>query len=380
MDYERMMDGFGISDQAEQAARSFRESLGAGSAMRKILDDQNDLFRDLMQPPNDLANIALSQQFDASHRVGDVAREAIDRITTHHYADLFQGMTESLVGLAPLQESIINISRAWGTLADFPNALEVALGGMHPTASIIDTIDQSRFWEQLPDLSELRRSLEEDVRAAASEIIGESDLEVGLNIFTEAALLSFGFFLMRLEEEHGGGDVFYTFVTSDDFLTLLREEINGSSVVRKRFPIVEAAHDAHKREQYLLSIPALLAQFEGVLADSLILKSSVQEKDGKLYEMENGQLKLNTKNEPIAVPGLHRLQQLSAQHPDDMLHVRVSTVATDALIKTRNGIAHGRNVDYADRRLSAQLFAYLLFMSGNLTKLDAKVDLQDESS
>lgn len=132
--------------------------------------------------------------------------------------------------------------------------------------------------------------------------------------------------------------------------------------------------DCNKEKQYLLSIPALLAQFEGVLADALILKSSVREQDGKLYEMENGQLKLDKKNNPIKVLGLARLQKLSLKHSEDLLHAEISNVATATLITTRNGIAHGRNVDYGDRGLSARLFAYLLFMSGNLAKLDTKVE------
>lgn len=249
MDIERISRGFGLSEQAEQAASSFRASMGAGSVMRKILDDQNRFYRDLIQPPNDLAGISLAQQFDASHMAGNVATEAIRRITDLHYADLFQGMTETLVGLGPLQDSILDISRTWENLAGFPNALEMASGAMNPAASIIDTIGQSRFWDQLPDLSELRRSLEEDAKAVASERLEEGNLEVHVNIFTDAALRSFGYYLMKLEEEHGSGEEFFAFIVSDDFTNLLDEEVNGSAVVRKRFPIIEAAYEAHGLQQ-----------------------------------------------------------------------------------------------------------------------------------
>jgi hypothetical protein len=74
-----------------------------------------------------------------------------------------------------------------------------------------------------------------------------------------------------------------TLTRSEEFAAELKERVLGSSVLEHRWEIVEQALDARRRREYLLSIPPLLAQIEGVIADALVLKNLAVPVGHKLY-------------------------------------------------------------------------------------------------
>jgi hypothetical protein len=89
------------------------------------------------------------------------------------------------------------------------------------------------------------------------------------------------------------------------FEDCLEEEIVGSSVLRPRWEIIRQALGAHKRREYLISIPTLLAQIEGAIGDALVLRNLAAKDGHKLYLLgTDGRPALDSKNKPIELKRL----------------------------------------------------------------------------
>lgn len=143
-------------------------------------------------------------------------------------------------------------------------------------------------------------------------------------------------------------------IRSSEFRAELQEVLEESSVFGRRWPIIEAAVEAHCQRNYNLAIPALLAQLEGCITDLLILRGEATMYRGKLYAKDSkGRLKRGKDNKPVRLKGLDSKLSNSRWRSEEILE-DVASLLTSRLIADRNGILHGRQVKYGQPKLSVQ--------------------------
>ena len=239
-------------------------------------------------------------------------------------------------------------------------------------SSLTLTIDVGRLIPSLPDLGEIARRHEKYVRAA--DILDES-----------------GYPFMRLQWSF---DEIVPFVGIDqrsprvrdaaitnrllgmtrgaDFRQRLEALFANSAVLQRRWRIVQEALDAHRKRQYALSVPALLAQVEGIFTDALILKDMAIRHDGKLCARgPDGSIKLNKNGGPVELHGLGQKVQNARFHEGEMLRDLVDFFA-DGLVTERNDIMHGTRVGYDKARLSVQLILNVYVLAAELADFEGR--------
>lgn len=69
----------------------------------------------------------------------------------------------------------------------------------------------------------------------------------------------------------------------DQHLSLKLDDWRLKRLLKRRMPILEAAVSAHSRGEYLLSIPPLLAQAEGIIADGFSHNGQMSGRDYEIY-------------------------------------------------------------------------------------------------
>lgn len=156
---------------------------------------------------------------------------------------------------------------------------------------------------------------------------------------------------------------------SKKFEDQLHKPFQESSVLSRRWKSVEQALDAHRRRNYYVSVPALLAQVEGIIGDSLLLKKLVHREGNELYLKENGKIKVGKKGDPVKATGLDSLIRHSKWKDDAVLH-GVADLITTQLAQERNGIMHGRKIDYGTAKLSVQGLLLLFVLATMLVDFE----------
>jgi hypothetical protein len=154
-----------------------------------------------------------------------------------------------------------------------------------------------------------------------------------------------------------------------NFEEQLHQLFQRSSVLRRRWKIVAQAICAHRRREYHISVPALLAQVEGIIGDALILKKLVHREGNQLYLKENGKLKQGKNGDRVKATGLDSLIRHSKWKDDAVLN-GVADLITTQLAGERNGIMHGRRVDYGTAKLSVQGLLLLLVLATMFVDLE----------
>lgn len=157
---------------------------------------------------------------------------------------------------------------------------------------------------------------------------------------------------------------------SEEFANDLRAEMEGSTLLRRRWPIVDAALEAHRKKVYALSIPAFLPQIEGAVVDAMFLKDLVIKENRKFYlRGEDGEPKKNRKGNKLPPVTLQKAVD-SANLGDDEDLASASDFLASALVKRRNDVLHGRDVAYGKAKLSVQALLVLLVMARGVRDLE----------
>lgn len=160
-------------------------------------------------------------------------------------------------------------------------------------------------------------------------------------------------------------------VRSSTFEQQLQTLFQQSSVLRRRWPIVRHTIAAHRRREYTLAVPALLAQIEGVIGDMLIMKGLVAAKGYKLYEKgRDGRLRRDKKQKFIEARGLGTLVERSNWQHNPALQAAADLITT-RLAGERNSILHGRRTNYATPKLANQGLLLLLVLAAEVTEFEA---------
>lgn len=136
---------------------------------------------------------------------------------------------------------------------------------------------------------------------------------------------------------------FLALTRSAHFFDVLQSRCSSSTLLRKRWPILEQALQAHRQRNYLISIPTLLAQLEGIIGDTLRLRNIVTA-DGYILRLTQNQDK---------VGGLQQLLQTSFNRPSYFDEAASHMLMT--IVPHRNAILHGRYLKYGKARISTQL-------------------------
>ena len=141
----------------------------------------------------------------------------------------------------------------------------------------------------------------------------------------------------------------------EGFKDELKERFQKSIMLRRRWSIIESAWEAHRRGDYLLSVPVLFTQIEGILGDALILNHKARKKDGKLFVLgsDGKQTELTGISAIIDQPYFKTILRLEEV---------IKLLREDKIVQERNAILHGRKTLYGRAKLSTQslLLIYVL--------------------
>ena len=157
-------------------------------------------------------------------------------------------------------------------------------------------------------------------------------------------------------------NVLLSITRADGFVELLEDCFLDSPMLQQRWPIVEQALEANLNRNYLLSIPTLLAQVEGVLVDALVMNETLCVKDYKVYRKSNGK-ELN---------GLKQIAKMvkQSEFQEDPRFLMFADYVIDNLTPERNYIMHGRKVDYGKASLSVKLVLYLWGLTTEISRYE----------
>lgn len=279
------------------------------------------------------------------------------------FAQQFQQMNQYIQGVHQQMESSLQVVRQ--SLNYFAqNVIEPMqhnIGNMIANMANFN-LEIGSFFDNLPDLSLIRERLIAYDRGV--EVLDEGGfnfLRYHWSLSDVARFVEIGSVDQRVRNAVTTNRLLFL-TRSDRFISELEQLINGSSILRRRWRVLAPAISAHTNRQYALSIPALLAQVEGMFSDALVLKNIVVRANGHLYAREsNGSPRLDRRGRPIQLHGLGQKAQNSDFQNEDILQ-GLAEFFVDYLVPERNGILHGNLTNFARAKLSVQLLLniYLL--------------------
>lgn len=352
--------------------------LGVGdTALQQIaggwITETNSAFRDLLGGVSafDIIQQDYSTQF--SKMFGGVAS-----ILSEAYAPAFpaihmpiENLLGTNMGIAGIDSLLASTQSSLGAMA------ESVVGSLGSNFSLIQDmfpapLQTGIFFENLPDIRELTQHFEK-VEQAVAEL--DDDGYFLLDHWSLSNLLQFvGIDQVDLRVRSAVVTNKLLGITRhQDFFNEAKLRFSNSSVLNRRWRVIEQALVAHRNRHYAISIPTLLAQIEGIFTDALVLKGAVNQDNGKLYARDQtGATKLGRDGKPVQLHGLGQKVQNSDLQNEALLQ-DLARFFTDYLVKGRNDIMHGRIVDYDKAKLSVQLLLYTYLLAAEF------VDFESES-
>jgi len=145
---------------------------------------------------------------------------------------------------------------------------------------------------------------------------------------------------------------------TEEFATAMLSELGNSPKLQRRSAIFEQALEAHLNRKYLVSIPTLLPQVEGIWEDALVMRNEVtyKYKDGKYGRKRKN---LHLRNESARYVGTLDLKLRRTTLRDHPALRGSVQLLSDAIVPKRDEILHGRLVGYGKAKLSVQLLLVL---------------------
>jgi len=150
----------------------------------------------------------------------------------------------------------------------------------------------------------------------------------------------------------------------------LEDRINCSDVARRRWAIIERAYAAHTSRNYVLSVPCLFTQVEGLFTDSMIVNDLAEIRSGRVYALDSaGNPRLDRNGRPIALIGLGSKTQHSPYQNHATLR-EVGGALVQALTGKRNGVLHGSDTAYGRAKLSTQLMLLVFILATEIVAFE----------
>lgn len=243
--------------------------------------------------------------------------------------------------------------------------------------SLFPTHDLGRFMGVLPDLMPVGALLDDIGANQGRAALEENDFGFASFLLSRRILASVAWIAKPVQAATITRRL--TGLTrKEEFRAELESEMSQSVVLRRRWPIVERALKAHTEGDYFLSIPALLPQVEGAMADALRLKGTVAVRKGKLYRKnpKTGKLKRDKHGKPIQITGAKQLLEGRPlqEHPilQEVAEVLASQlVGEHKMFDDRNLILHGRKLNYNKANLSTRSLLVLLTVAPDIAAFEA---------
>jgi hypothetical protein len=238
--------------------------------------------------------------------------------------------------------------------------------------------DLGIFMRSLPDLTPIAALIEEMGDVADGETaLRETDFGFYVHLLTRRYLARVAWISKPVQAATITRQLTAR-TRQEAFRDELEAEMTQSEVLRRRWPIVARALKAHKEGDYYLSIPALLPQVEGAMADALFLKGTVAVRKGKLYRKDpkTGKLKLGADRKPIPIKGGKQLLANSPLQDHPILHGVAEVLASEQagdlkMFDERNLILHGRKLNYNKANLSTRALLVLLTVAPDIAAFEA---------
>lgn len=165
----------------------------------------------------------------------------------------------------------------------------------------------------------------------------------------------------------------YKITSSDEFWTRLEEELTSTSVTSRRLAIFSAIRGSHGDRNHLLTIPALLAQVEGLLASLLgemgIIKWNRLAQ--KWYEVDpkTGTYRKKPDGKRAEIYGLTRLTQRGRSKTSDTLEHTLPHLE-NKVARYRNLVLHGSKTDYGRSRDSSTLLIQAFILAREIRNFE----------
>lgn len=263
----------------------------------------------------------LERQIADARRYEDLARKSVAPTTAQERSlkqatEAYRKQLRQLGSLPAVEQK-----RVYSVLAPAQEAIKRNLrnlaAALKPKLSLPFSLPRVPLIPRLPNLSQmvdmqglLQKAIEAAQRAAEATAEGDDTLEASGFGFADH-LWNWGFVASFAHIDPRVRDAVVTNrlaaeTRSEEFEGWLEEEMTGSAVLAHRWEAMRQALAAHRRREYMLSIPVLLAQVEGIVGDALVLKNLAAAEGHKLYRLgTDGVIELNKKEKPIelrAVP------------------------------------------------------------------------------
>lgn len=316
------------------------------------------LWQDL--PPFEAFQKQLGDYVDEQRRRFAEALRPLSESFTE-WARIVEGVRVSLApSLAAFEETQRIISRQLaGQLAPIVNALSEEISRSFARIALPEI--------QLPRLSAYFAQFEATLqRLEQSRRAQEALDETGFGFSTELFSDDFVRGLIKAKPIRLAATVTRRLVnvtSSESFVGSLLDLITGSKTLSRRRAVIRAALRAHVQRNYVLSIPPLLAQVEGVFGDLLVLMRVAKPRKGRLYL-------LNQRGRPTQeLRGAGTLvNTYKRQAPEVPAFVEG---ILDVFLPTRNPILHGRNSSYGRARISVQVVLLLFMLAREVVEFES---------
>lgn len=236
--------------------------------------------------------------------------------------------------------------------------------------SIRIRFDVGKFIPNLPDISEIVERLQ--TLSETADAIDQGGYQFMLRYWSPSAMADF-VGVHQVDPKVRNAIItnkLLTITRQDEFIDMMRELFQESTIAQRRWHIVEPAMRAHQNRNYALSIPALLAQVEGMFTDALVTRGIVIMYQGKICARDGaGNIKLNKQGDPIPLNGLGQKVQ-NSDLQDEYILQGLAEFFMSSLVAERNAIMHGRDVRYDRAKVSVQLVLNIFLLAAEFADFE----------
>jgi hypothetical protein len=267
-----------------------------------------------------------------------------------------------------LSEAIAPVVRWAEVPGTFRTGIPPGISGVLSNLPKLQVFDN--FWDSLRHASEGLREMMERMEEG-EEILEAAEYGFADHLWNAIYLASFAGYPKQVRHAVVTNRL-AAFTRSDGFVEPLLEDVGASRMLGRRSRIIERALEAHQRREYELSVPPLLAQIEGAIADAMFLKNLVV-KQGNQYFLAgpDGNLKVNRNNKRLPAITLSvAVRDANLDENPDL--EAASRFLSEVLVQRRNDVLHGRDVKYARARFSVQALLVLAVIVEGFEELEER--------
>jgi len=254
-----------------------------------------------------------------------------------------------------------NIQRQTRELSESIAAITYSMNNLIETSNYREIVTE--FVSALPDPVELKKHMDEIEEA--EKILDSKGFGFANHLWTMSFIKEFN----DIPKEVSSAVVtnkLLSVTRSESFYKELISFFQSSPILGERKEIIDSAYLAHKKRNYLLSVPVMLTQIEGIISQMLILRGEAKVIEGKFYARNSdGSLKLNKNENPIKLTGLKWKIDHSKFKDDENLSGIANSIS-NKLIFERNEILHGQSIEHIKPKLSTQCLLIIFILSNEL--------------